>query len=101
MDTKKIKTEIIDWIPITDADIQRLESLDQYKRRDELCKILAPVINDEEIAVPIYEDLKKALKTHFLVTDVNDMIDPIIKDKRRHKNVLTGLSDKMGCGKRR
>lgn len=82
---------------ITGEDIRLLESLDQYHRRDILCNTINLVIRDEEDAIPIYEDLRKSLHTHLLQTDVNEIIDPILSDKRRHKDVLSKLAIKLGC----
>ncbi len=82
---------------ITGEDIRLLESLDQYHRRDILCNTINLVIRDEEDAIPTYEDLRKSLHTHLLRTDVNEIIDPILSDERRHKDVLSKLAIKLGC----
>jgi rubrerythrin len=85
---------------ITEEEIRYLESLDQYKRRDVLCNALDVSIKDEEEAVPTYEDLKEALYTYLPETYINDIINPIIADERRHKEELSKLSSRMRCKKR-
>jgi len=82
---------------ITAEDISLLESLDQYHRRDILCNTINLVIRDEEDAIPTYEDLRKSLYTHLLRTDVNEIIDPILSDEHRHKDILSKLATKLGC----
>ena len=84
---------------VTEKDLLLLESLDQWHRRDILCNTLGAVIKDEEDAIPTYEDLKKSLYTHLLISDVNDIINPIISDENRHKKVLLELASKIGCKK--
>jgi len=65
-----------------------------------LCKPLGDAIKDEEDAVPTYEDLRASLYTYLPETSINEIINPIILDERRHKEVLSKLSSRMGCKKR-
>jgi|GEM_PF-5820224 rubrerythrin len=85
---------------ITKEELSLLESLNQYERRDMLCKPLGDAIKDEEDAVPTYEDLRASLYTYLPETSINEIINPIILDERRHKEVLSKLSSRMGCKKR-
>lgn len=85
---------------ITKEDILLLESLDQHERRDMLCKPLCDAIKDEYDAVPTYEDLRKSLYTYLPETSINEIINPIISDERRHKEVLSKLASRMGCKRR-
>jgi rubrerythrin len=85
---------------ITKEELSLLESLNQYERRYMLCKPLGDAIKDEEDAVPTYEDLRASLYTYLPETSINEIINPIILDERRHKEVLSKLSSRMGCKKR-
>lgn len=85
---------------ITKEELSLLESLDQYERRDIICISLVDVIKDEDDAVPTYEDLRSSLYTYLPETSINEIINPIISDERRHKEVLSKLASRMGCKKR-
>lgn len=85
---------------ITEEVLSNLESLDQYQRRDILCKTLGDSIKDEEDAVPTYEDLRASLYTYLPWTYINEIINPIILDENKHKEVLSKLYSRMGCKKR-
>jgi rubrerythrin len=85
---------------INKKDLLLLEDLDQYQRRDVICNILSDVIKDEEDAIPTYEDLRTSLYTYLPETSVNEIINPIMSDERRHKEVLSKLASRIGCKKR-
>ena len=84
---------------VTEKDLHLLASLDQWHRKDILCNTIDVVIKDEEVAIPTYEDLKKSLYTYLPISDVKDIINPIISDENRHKKVLSKLASNIGCKK--